>query len=258
MTEAPPPPPGDDSSTGSTPPPDAPGAPPAPPSAPPAPPSAPPAPPSAPPAPPSAPPAPPSESPAWSSPPPAPPAPGGFPPPPPPPGDGGFGAPPPQPYGSQPAFGGGYGQQPAYGGQAAPAAGAYAEWPQRVLASLIDAAIVIAGYIVIIIVAAILGKIAGALGALVLILGYLAMLAFAVWNQILVQGNTGQSIGKKQIGIKLISEQTGQPLGPLMTFVRQIAHFLDGICFIGYLWPLWDPKKQTFADKIMTSIVIKL
>ena len=102
------------------------------------------------------------------------------------------------------------------------------------------------------------GKIADALGALIAVVGYLGILAFVIWNQIIVQGNTGQSIGKKQIGIKLISEQTGQPLGPLMNFVRQIAHVLDSICMIGYLWPLWDPKKQTFADKIMTSIVIKL
>jgi uncharacterized RDD family membrane protein YckC len=127
-----------------------------------------------------------------------------------------------------------------------------------VLAALIDSAIVIAGFVVLVIITAILGKIADALGALVLIVGYLGLLAFSIWNQIIVQGQTGQSIGKKQIGIKLISEQTGQPMGPLMCFVRQIAHFLDSICLIGYLWPLWDPKKQTFADKVMSTIVVKL
>jgi uncharacterized RDD family membrane protein YckC len=233
MTEAPPPPSGDDSSTGSTPPPAAPPPPPPPPP----PPAAPTPPPPPPPPPPSA------------------PGSGGFPPPPPPPADGGYGAPPPQPYGSQPAYG--YGQ-PAYGGAPAGPPAPYAEWPQRVLASLIDGAIVLGGYLVVILVAFIFGKIASGLGVLVLFLGYLGVLAFAIWNQIIVQGNTGQSIGKKQIGIKLIAEQTAQQLGPGLTFVRQIAHFLDGICFIGYLWPLWDEKKQTFADKIMTSIVIKL
>ena len=116
----------------------------------------------------------------------------------------------------------------------------------------------LAGYIVVIILAIIFGKIASGLGVLIAILGYLGILAFVIWNQIIVQGQTGQSIGKKQIGIKLIAEQTGQPLGPLMTFVRMIAHVLDSICMIGYLWPLWDAKKQTFADKVMSSIVIKL
>jgi hypothetical protein len=27
------------------------------------------------------------------------------------------------------------------------------------------------------------------------------------------------------------------------------------ICFVGYLFPLWDPKRQTIADKIMTTVV---
>ncbi len=58
------------------------------------------------------------------------------------------------------------------------------------------------------------------------------------------------------LGIKLIDEQSGQPIGAGKCFLRQICHILDGLCYIGYLWPLWDAKKQTFADKIMTTIVI--
>ena len=43
-----------------------------------------------------------------------------------------------------------------------------------------------------------------------------------------------------------------------MTFVRGLAHFLDSLpCYIGYLWPLWDTKRQTFADKIMNSVVVE-
>jgi RDD family len=37
-----------------------------------------------------------------------------------------------------------------------------------------------------------------------------------------------------------------------MAFVRDICHALDTLTFyIGWLFPLWDPKRQTFADKIM-------
>ncbi len=28
------------------------------------------------------------------------------------------------------------------------------------------------------------------------------------------------------------------------------------ICYIGYLFPLWDQKRQTLADKIMHSVVV--
>lgn len=133
----------------------------------------------------------------------------------------------------------------------------YAEWSQRAFGSLIDAAMLAGGALLVFLVAAILRLLSDRLGDLVALVGYLAVLALAIRNQIIVQGNTGQSIGKTQVGIKLISEHTGQPLGAGLTLVRQIAHVLDGLFFVGYLWPLRDVKKQTFADKIMTSVVVK-
>ncbi len=54
----------------------------------------------------------------------------------------------------------------------------------------------------------------------------------------------------------LIGEPTGQPIGPLNAFLRDLVHILDGIAYIGYLWPLWDEKRQTFADKLMKTVVI--
>jgi uncharacterized RDD family membrane protein YckC len=135
----------------------------------------------------------------------------------------------------------------------APAAN-YALWPKRVLGYLIDVAVMIPAYIVIVIGAAI----GGGFGALVVIVGYLAIIGIFVWNICLKQGSTGQTIGKGVIGIKLIDEQTGQPIGAGMAFVRQIAHILDGFCFVGYLWPLWDEKRQTFADKILKTIVVEV
>jgi uncharacterized RDD family membrane protein YckC len=43
-----------------------------------------------------------------------------------------------------------------------------------------------------------------------------------------------------------------------MTFVRGLAHIVDSIpCDLGYLWPLWDSKRQTFADKICGTIVVQ-
>ncbi len=57
--------------------------------------------------------------------------------------------------------------------------------------------------------------------------------------------------------MKLIGEQTGQPIGAGMSFVRQLAHIVDSLlCNLGYLWPLWDRKRQTFSDKIMSTVVI--
>ena len=84
-------------------------------------------------------------------------------------------------------------------------------------------------------------------------------LAYVIWNYGYRQGTTGSSIGKSVLKFKVISEKTGQPIGFGMSIVRQIAHIVDGLlCYIGYLWPLWDAKRQTFADKIMTTVCVPL
>jgi uncharacterized RDD family membrane protein YckC len=96
-----------------------------------------------------------------------------------------------------------------------------------------------------------------AVGFAVMGLGYLGILGFQIWNQIFRQGRTGASLGKKWMSIRVISEETFQPTGPLMTFVRQLVHVVDSLpCYVGYLWPIWDDKKQTFADKIMKTVVV--
>jgi uncharacterized RDD family membrane protein YckC len=145
-------------------------------------------------------------------------------------------------YGQQPAYG-----QPAYPGQA-PAGGAYASWWQRVQAALIDnvGPAIVAEFVLFFINRP---------------LGYLLLLAALVWGlyQAYVGGQTGQSLGKKTIGIRLLNEQTGQPIGGGLGIGRYFVHIVDQLpCIpLGYLWPLWDSKRQTFADKILTTVVIQ-
>jgi uncharacterized RDD family membrane protein YckC len=87
----------------------------------------------------------------------------------------------------------------------------------------------------------------------------LVALAYTIWNFGYRQGNTGSSVGKSMQKFKVVSEVTGQPLGFGMSFVRQLAHIVDAaICYIGFLFPLWDAKRQTLADKIMTTVCLPL
>ena len=180
---------------------------------------------------------------------------------------------PPNPYGQQTAYG-----QPAYG-QAAygqPGYGTpmldYANWFKRVGAYLIDALLTsLAGFPLWIGYGMLIASAetttnpdgtttttmdGGGLSALLMLIGVITSLAFFIWNTCMKAGRTGYSIGKSTLGIKLIAEQTGQPMGAGMAFVRYLCHILDSFCYIGYLWPLWDSKRQTFADKIMKTVVI--
>jgi uncharacterized RDD family membrane protein YckC len=131
----------------------------------------------------------------------------------------------------------------------APAAASvpYANWGQRAGGLIVDYLPIIVLYII--------GFAIGS--SILLVLIWLIVVAYAIYNRWYLGGTTGQTFGRKALNIKLVSEQTGQPIGPLMAFVRDICHFLDSIaCYIGWLFPLWDAKRQTFADKIISTVVI--
>lgn len=99
----------------------------------------------------------------------------------------------------------------------------------------------------------------GAIGSIALLLANLLTLAYAVWNYGYRQGTTGSSIGKSIMSFKVVSERTGLPIGFGNSVVRQLAHIVDTIiCYIGYLFPLWDPKRQTLADKIMSTVCLPI
>ena len=84
-------------------------------------------------------------------------------------------------------------------------------------------------------------------------------LFYLIWNYGYRQGTTGSSMGKSVMKFKVVSEVTGQPIGFGMSVVRFLAHFVDAIiCFIGFLFPLWDSKRQTLADKIMTTVCLPI
>lgn len=85
----------------------------------------------------------------------------------------------------------------------------------------------------------------------------LAGIAVTAYNRWYQAGKTGQSWGKRALNMSLIGEQTGQPIGPGKAFLRDICHIVDSIiCYVGFLFPLWDAKRQTLADKIMQTVVI--
>jgi uncharacterized RDD family membrane protein YckC len=93
-------------------------------------------------------------------------------------------------------------------------------------------------------------------GVALMLAGYALMLGLTIWNRYIRAGRTGQSWGKKVLGIRLVRESDGQPIGAGMAFVRDLAHIVDGFFYLGYLWPLWDAKRQTFADKICSTVVL--
>jgi uncharacterized RDD family membrane protein YckC len=147
--------------------------------------------------------------------------------------------------------------QSQYGAEA-PVTSTYATWIQRVGGYLVDALITAPFSIL----AVVLGQETDpvtkvpSFNAMYFIFLFLGI-AVSGYNRWYLQGKTGQSWGKKVVGLKLVKEATGQPIGVGMAFARDLLHIVDSICFIGYLFPLWDAKKQTISDKIVSTIVLK-
>lgn len=69
---------------------------------------------------------------------------------------------------------------------------------------------------------------------------------------------TGQSWGMRTAGIRLIAAD-GRPLGVGTVFGRYLVGGLisGSLCYLGYLWMLWDPQKQTWHDKIFNTFSVK-
>ena len=94
-------------------------------------------------------------------------------------------------------------------------------------------------------------------GVLELLAAYVVILGLWIWNRAVLQGRTGQSLGKSVAGIRLVSASTGGPVGATAALGRDLAHIWDWLFSIGFLWPLWDSRRQTFADKISDTVVVR-
>lgn len=147
-----------------------------------------------------------------------------------------------------------YGQQAGYGQyQAVPQ---YASWGKRALGWLFD--YLLPGFVVSFLAGLIQPPVFDSAGQVVPQISWAqSLLTLALYLLLsFVSAKTGQTWGRKIAKTQLVGED-GRPIGLGRSFIRYIAHFVDTIILlIGWLFPLWDSKRQTLADKIMKTYVI--
>ncbi len=125
----------------------------------------------------------------------------------------------------------------AYGG---PRAGFW----RRFAAALIDGIIV--------------GIVSGVLEAALHSVGYVLAVVLGVAYYGWLEGSaSGQTVGKRGMGIRVYDLRSGGPIGPGRAIGRYFARILSAIpLFVGYFWMLWDAEKQTWHDKLVGSVVV--
>ena len=171
--------------------------------------------------------------------------------------------------------------QPAYGGTTPPPPPVgpdYASWLSRVGANLLDGLVNLAVAVPLLVPGLVVlfgsadptafdpatGAYTGAgpspLGIGLIIVGYIAVFVFAIWNFVIRQGRKGQTLGKSWMHIKVVREANGDVPGVGLALGR---YLLQGILttltlYLNVLWPLWDAKKQALHDKVCSTVVIRV
>jgi Mce-associated membrane protein len=74
-------------------------------------------------------------------------------------------------------------------------------------------------------------------------------------NRLLLPTITGWSLGRAAFGIAVRTRDGAAP-GLVRLAARDLAHLLDtAALFLGWLWPLWDRRRRTFADLLLRTEV---
>jgi uncharacterized RDD family membrane protein YckC len=89
------------------------------------------------------------------------------------------------------------------------------------------------------------------------VLGWLVSIALgAIYYS--VGNGTGATLGKRAFGLRVIKDSDGSVPGLGSGFLRWfISLFSALVLYLGYLWMIWDPKKQTWHDKAAGTVVVK-
>ena len=129
--------------------------------------------------------------------------------------------------------------------QSGAARGPRAGFGQRLVAAIVDGILIgVVGLIVEL-------AIRNALGT---IIAYALGIGYYGW----LEGSTsGQTVGKKMMGIRVYDLRQGGPIGTGRAIGRYFARIISTIpCLLGYFWMLWDSEKQTWHDKLVGSVVV--
>ena len=89
------------------------------------------------------------------------------------------------------------------------------------------------------------------------ILAYAGVVMLLVYGYFVVAtGVWGRTVGKRLLGLRVV-DSSGNTPGIGRALLREgIGKWLSGmVCYLGYLWVAWDPRKQGWHDKVAGTTV---
>ena len=81
---------------------------------------------------------------------------------------------------------------------------------------------------------------------------------FLVFNFIILAGRTGQTVGKRLIGIRIITVDQRRATTKQIVMRHILGYPLSMAFFtLGFLWLLWDRRQQGWHDKLAKTLVVR-
>lgn len=92
----------------------------------------------------------------------------------------------------------------------------------------------------------------------------LGRISLVIWPWLLlgystffIASDSGQTVGMKAVGVRAIDARTGGRVLVHQALGRTLMSILSWmVCYLGFLWMLWDPDKQTWHDKAARTLVV--
>jgi uncharacterized RDD family membrane protein YckC len=140
----------------------------------------------------------------------------------------------------------------------------YAPYGRRAAAALVDFCVTWLAAVVIFVVGfgVLFSDTVRPLGVVLMVVGLIWAPAFFIFNDVIRQGKTGQTIGKTRLNIRLVREESGLPIGVGYAALRLLASYALNTVTAGLFWivdyvfPAFDAKKQRVVDKMIQTVVV--
>ncbi|HWG83698.1 MAG TPA: oligopeptide/dipeptide ABC transporter ATP-binding protein [Gaiellales bacterium] len=130
-------------------------------------------------------------------------------------------------------------------------------WWRRAWALVIDVAVMLAGGVAL---GGILALVPGSLGSSLRV--GIGVVLFSALYFTIAHGSTGQTLGKRALGIAVRDVHGSGPIGYPRAFLRWLAFavftLLTVVVIVDLLFPLWDDRRQALHDKVASSSVFQV
>jgi uncharacterized RDD family membrane protein YckC len=89
-------------------------------------------------------------------------------------------------------------------------------------------------------------------GGLIILAGIIVAVAWKPWWWT----HGGQTPGYRVTGLRVVRERDGGPITAGQAIGRLLCYIISGIFYLGFIWILFDARRQGWHDKLAGTVVI--